>query len=66
VVRGYRNTPGLGGTFAYLTTHRLQPRRLLEIGHAQGGAQWMTVRYDQAHDKAVLDRQFQVADAPGY
>jgi type III restriction enzyme len=32
----------------------------------QGGAQWMTVRYDQARDKAVLDRQFQVTDAPGY
>lgn len=32
----------------------------------QGGAQWMTVRYDQAHDKAVLDRQFQITDAPGY
>jgi hypothetical protein len=32
----------------------------------QGGAQWMTVRYDQAHDKAVLDRPFQITDAPGY
>jgi hypothetical protein len=32
----------------------------------QGGAQWRTVRYDQAHDKAVLDRPFQITDAPGY
>jgi adenine-specific DNA-methyltransferase len=35
VIRGYGNAPALGGAFAYLTTHRVQPRRLLEIEHAQ-------------------------------
>ena len=32
----------------------------------QGGARWMTVRYDQAHDKAVLGPEFQITDTPGY
>jgi hypothetical protein len=32
----------------------------------QGGAQWMTVRYDEQRQKAVLDREFRLADAVGY
>ena len=32
----------------------------------QGGAQWMTVRFDPARQKAVLDREFNITDAPGY
>ena len=32
----------------------------------QGGAQWMTVRYDQTREKAVLDTEFRITDAPGY
>ncbi len=32
----------------------------------QGGAQWMTVRYDEVRQKPVLDREFRLADAPGY
>jgi len=35
VIRGYGNAPGLGGAFAYLKTNRVQPRKLLEIEHAQ-------------------------------
>lgn len=35
VIRGYGNAPGLSGAFAYLKTHRVQPRKLLEIEHAQ-------------------------------
>jgi hypothetical protein len=31
-----------------------------------GGAQWMTVRYDEQRQKAVLDREFRLADAAGY
>ena len=32
----------------------------------QGGAQWMTVRYDERQRKAVLDQEFRLADAAGY
>jgi type III restriction enzyme len=32
----------------------------------QGGAQWMTVRYDEQRQKAVLDREFRLSDAAGY
>jgi len=32
----------------------------------QGGAQWMTVRYDERLKKAVLDREFRLVDAAGY
>jgi superfamily II DNA or RNA helicase len=32
----------------------------------QGGAQWMTVRYDESQRKAVLDQEFRLADAAGY
>jgi type III restriction enzyme len=32
----------------------------------QGGSQWMTVRYDEARQKAELDREFLLADAAGY
>jgi type III restriction enzyme len=32
----------------------------------QGGAQWMTVRYDERLQKAVLDREFLLTDAAGY
>ena len=32
----------------------------------QGGAQWMTVRYDEKMQKAVLDREFRLADAAGF
>lgn len=32
----------------------------------QGGAQWMTVRYDEKIRKAVLDREFRLSDAAGY
>ena len=35
VIRGYGNAPGLSGAFAYLKTHRVQSRKLLEIEHAQ-------------------------------
>jgi type III restriction enzyme len=31
-----------------------------------GGAQWMTVRYDEQRQKAVLDAEFRLADAAGY
>lgn len=32
----------------------------------QGGAQWMTVTYDDYRQKAVIDREFRLADAAGY
>ncbi len=32
----------------------------------QGGAQWMTVRFDERQRKAVLDREFRLSDAAGY
>ena len=32
----------------------------------QGGAQWMTVRYDDRRQKAILDGEFRIADAAGY
>jgi type III restriction enzyme len=32
----------------------------------QGGAQWMTVRYDERQQKAALDQEFRLADAAGY
>lgn len=32
----------------------------------QGGTQWMTVRFDEKTQKAVLDREFRLADAAGY
>ena len=32
----------------------------------QGGGQWMTVRYDEQRDKAILDGEFRLADAAGY
>ncbi len=32
----------------------------------QGGAQWMTVRFDEKQRKAVLDREFRLSDAAGY
>jgi hypothetical protein len=32
----------------------------------QGGAQWMTVRFDEKLQRAVLDREFRLADAAGY
>ncbi len=32
----------------------------------QGGAQWMTVRYDERQQKAVLDQEFRLSDAAGY
>ena len=32
----------------------------------QGAAQWMTVRYDAVQKRAVLDREFRLADAAGY
>jgi type III restriction enzyme len=32
----------------------------------QGGSQWMTVRYDEKRQKAVLDHEFRLADAAGY
>lgn len=32
----------------------------------QGAAQWMTVRYDPVQKRAVLDREFRLADAAGY
>jgi hypothetical protein len=32
----------------------------------QGGAQWMTVRYDDVRQKAILDREFRLTDAPGF
>lgn len=32
----------------------------------QGGAQWMTVRFDERQQKAVLDREFRLSDAAGY
>ena len=32
----------------------------------QGGAQWMTVRYDERQRKAVLDQEFRLADAAGF
>ena len=36
------------------------------ILNLQGGAQWMTVRYDEVRKRAVLDREFRMADAVGY
>jgi hypothetical protein len=36
------------------------------ILNRQGGAQWMTVRYDERQQKAVLDKEFRLADAAGY
>jgi hypothetical protein len=36
------------------------------ILNRQGNAQWMTVRYDERLQKAVLDREFRLADTPGY
>jgi adenine-specific DNA-methyltransferase len=35
VIRGYQNTPGTGGDFAYLTCRRIDPGKLMEIDHAQ-------------------------------
>lgn len=32
----------------------------------KAGGQWMTVRYDEKLQKAVLDREFRLADAAGY
>ena len=32
----------------------------------QGGGQWMTVRYDENRQKAILDGEFRLADAAGY
>lgn len=32
----------------------------------QGGAQWMTVRYDERQQRAMLDGEFRLADAAGY
>ncbi len=32
----------------------------------QGGAQWMTVSYDERRQKAILDREFRLADAAAY
>ncbi len=32
----------------------------------QGGSQWMTVRYDERQQKAMLDRKFRLADTAGY
>ncbi len=32
----------------------------------QGGGQWMTVRYDEKRQKAVLGAEFRLADAAGY
>lgn len=32
----------------------------------QGSAQWMTVRYDPQQNRAVLEREFRLADAAGY
>jgi type III restriction enzyme len=32
----------------------------------QGGAQWMTVRYDERQQKAVLGQEFRLVDAAGY
>ena len=31
-----------------------------------GGAQWMTVRFDEKQRKAVLVREFRLSDAAGY
>lgn len=36
------------------------------ILNRQGNAQWMTVRYDERQQKAVLDQEFRLADAAGY
>ncbi len=36
------------------------------ILNRQGGAQWMTVRFDEKLQRAVLDREFRLADAAGY
>lgn len=35
VIKGYGETPGLSGNFAYLRTRRIAPERMLEIDHAQ-------------------------------
>lgn len=32
----------------------------------QGGSHWMTVRYDERQQKAMLDREFRLADTAGY
>jgi superfamily II DNA or RNA helicase len=32
----------------------------------QGGGQWMTVRYDEKRQKAILNSEFRLADAAGY
>jgi hypothetical protein len=36
------------------------------ILHLEGGARWMTVRYDKQREKAVLGDEFCLADAAGY
>jgi hypothetical protein len=36
------------------------------ILNRQGDAQWMTVRYDERQQKAVLDQEFRLVDAAGY
>lgn len=36
------------------------------ILNLQGGGQWFAVRYDKGRQKAVLDREFLIADAVGY
>ncbi len=41
------------------------PLRVLILS-PQGGGQWMTVRYDPTRQKAVLDNEFRISDAPGY
>jgi hypothetical protein len=32
----------------------------------EGGAQWMTVSYDERRQRAILDREFRLVDAAGY
>jgi adenine-specific DNA-methyltransferase len=35
VIEGYQDTPGTGGSFAYLRAERVEPGRMLEIDHAR-------------------------------
>lgn len=59
--------------FAFETTQEMPKTRAehpvygrVLILNRQGGAQWRTVRFDEKLQKAVLDREFRLADAAGY
>lgn len=55
VIEGYADTPGTGGSFAYLRAERLEPGRILEIDHARvwSALQLMHLQAIQPWNKAA-------------